>query len=161
MLLKSYFGSRLIANQGPDFSPEDSIANVARLVHVENHDRDLVVHAKAEGGRIHDLQPFRERFSEREAIVEFRVRVSIWVSIIYAGDFCGFQDDVGANLARPQRRGRVGRKIRITCAGGENNNATKFEMADGAAQNEGLGHVFHFDGRLNTRFNPHLSERAA
>src|SRR5207249_8422996 len=130
---------RFIANESPDFSPKHGIANVARLIHIENHDRNLVIHTKAERGGIHDLQPFRERFGKREAIVESRVRVGIWISIINASDVGGFQYDFGANLARSQSCCRVGRKVGITCAGGENNNAPQFEMADGAPRNEGFG----------------------
>src|SRR6266481_5839453 len=41
---------RLIANERPDFSPEHGISNVARFIHIEHHDGDLVVHAKTERG---------------------------------------------------------------------------------------------------------------
>ncbi len=56
------------------------------------------------------------------------------------------------NLARAQGRGRIGGKIRITGAGGEDHDAAEFEMPDGAAENERLGHVFHFDRGLDACF---------
>jgi len=39
---------KLIANQCPDFSPKHGIANIGGVVHSENDNRYLVVHAQAE-----------------------------------------------------------------------------------------------------------------
>ena len=64
------------------------------------------------------------------------------------------------NLARAQRGGRVGGKIRVAGAGDENDDATQFEMPNGAAQDERLGHIFHFDRGLHARFDADLIERA-
>src|SRR5215468_7245454 len=91
-----------IANQSSNVSPEHSVAQDSGLVHVEHNNRDFVVHAKTERGRIHDLETFRERFGEREAVVTARVRIFVWVTIINAVDFCGFQDHVCADLAGAQ-----------------------------------------------------------
>ena len=71
-----------IANERPDFSPEHGIADVARFVHIEDHDGDFVIHTKAERGRIHDLQSFRERFSKSNAFVEPRIRLGIRIAIV-------------------------------------------------------------------------------
>ena len=61
------------------------------------------------------------------------------------------------NLARAQRRGRVGGKIGIAGAGDENDDAAQLEMADRAAEDERLGHVFHFDRRLHAGFDADLT----
>src|SRR5436305_471653 len=48
-------GLALAANESAYFATQDSVPDVARLVHVEDDHADLVVHTKAEGGRIHHL----------------------------------------------------------------------------------------------------------
>src|SRR6266478_5069884 len=93
MQLKISLWPRLISNQRPDFSTEHGIMNVAWFVHIEHHDRDFVVHAKAERGGIHDLETFRERFGESDPLVAFRVCVGIWIAIVNTVHFCRFQDD--------------------------------------------------------------------
>src|SRR5215475_11981373 len=122
-----------IANQSSNISPQHSVAQDSRLVHVEHNDRDFVVHAETERGRIHDLETLRERFGKGEAVVTVRLRKLVRVAIINAVDFCGFEDHVGANLAGPQRCRRVRGKIRVTGAGSENNNSAQFQMPNGAA----------------------------
>ena len=74
--------------------------------------------------------------------------------------FVAFRMMSAPNLARAQRRGRVGGKIGIAGAGDENDDAAQFEMANGAAEDERLGHVFHFDRGLHARFDAGLLERA-
>src|SRR5215475_8132224 len=92
-----------IANQSSNISPQHSVAQDSRLVHVEHNDRDFVVHAETERGRIHDLETLRDGFGEREAVVTACVRKLVWVTIINAVDLCGFENHVGANLAGAQR----------------------------------------------------------
>ena len=90
----------------------------------------------------------------------FASGVEIRVAIVDAVHLCRLQNDVRANLAGAQGRGRVGGKIRIAGAGDENDDAAQFEMPDGAAEDERLGHVFHFDGGLDASFDADLVERA-
>ena len=132
-------------------SPEHGVANIARLVHVENDDRNLVIHAKAEGGRVHHLQPFGQRFGVADLLVALRVRVHVRVAIVNAVDFGRLQDNVRPDFARAQSRGRVGRKIRVAGAGDENDDAAQFKMPDGPAEDERLGDIFHFDRGLDPR----------
>src|SRR6516162_5461787 len=121
-----------IANQSSNVSSEHSVTQDSRFVHVEDNDRDLVVHAKTERCRIHDLETLRERFGEREAIVTARVRKLVRVSIINAIDLCGFQNHVRANLARSQCGRRVRGKIGVTGACSENHNPAQLKMPNGA-----------------------------
>src|ERR1051325_7528100 len=83
---------RFIANQSSNVLPEYSVAQDSRLVHVKHNDRDFVVHAETERGRIHDLETLRERLGECEAVVTACVRKLVWVTIINAVDLRGFQD---------------------------------------------------------------------
>src|SRR5262245_63511143 len=150
-----------IANQSSNVSPEHCVTQDSRLVHVEHNDRDFVVHAETEGRRIHDLETLRERFGERETIVATRVRKLVWVTIINAVDLRGFQDHVRSNLTCAQRCRRVGRKIRVTGAGGENYNPAQLQMPNSAAEDEWLGHIIHLDRSLDAGLDADLLECAS
>src|ERR671925_412856 len=80
----------------------------------------------------------------------------IWLNV-YLG---GFQDDIGLNLTRSQCCCRVCGKVRVTGASGENDHSSKFQMANGAAEDEWLGHIFHFYRCLNTGCHTDLLECA-
>src|SRR5262249_5728398 len=150
-----------IANQSSNVLPEYSVAQDSGLVHVEHHDRDFVVHAKTERGRVHDLETLRERFGKREAIVTARVRKLVRVAIINAVDLCGFEDHVRANLAGAQCCRRVSRKIRITGAGSENNNSAEFQMSNSATEDERLGYIIHLNRGLDAGLDSDLLQRAS
>ena len=62
------------------------------------------------------------------------------------------------SMAR-KRGGGVGREIGIAGAAGEDHDAAFFQMADGAAANEGLGDLIHLNRGLHARVDPLLLER--
>src|SRR5271167_4647746 len=68
------------------------------------------------------------------------------IGVINTVDAGGFQDDVGLDFHGAQGAGSVGGKIRIAGTGGENDHATFFEVANGAAANERFGNLLHGDG---------------
>src|SRR2546430_12300193 len=147
--------------RSPNFTTQYGIANAAGFIHVENHDRYFVVHAKAERGRVHDLQTPREGFGERQPVEAPRVRVFFRIGIVPAINLSGFQDYIGTNFARPQSRRCVRGKIWISSSRCENDDAAELQMADGAPENEWFGHISHIDGGLHTCFNTHVVEGAA
>jgi hypothetical protein len=55
----SFAPQLLISDQGTDLFSEDGVADVGWVMHIENKDRDFVIHAEAKGGRVHYFQPFR------------------------------------------------------------------------------------------------------
>src|SRR6476660_3860573 len=150
-----------IANQSSNVLPEYSVAQDSGLVHIEHNDRDFVVHAETERGRIHDLETLRERFGERNAFVTARVRKLVWVAIINAIDLCSFEDDVCANLTGAQGCRCVRGKIRVTGAGSENDDSAQLQMPNGTTEDERLGYIFHFDRGLDTGLDSDLLECAS
>src|ERR1019366_8622662 len=72
------------------------------------------------------------------------------VGVVDTVHFGGFEDGVGFDFHGAQRGGRVGREIRVAGAAGEDDDASFFEVADGAAPDEGLGNLVHLNGRLHT-----------
>ncbi len=71
----------------------------------------------------------------------------------------GLQNHVGLDLHGAQRRGRVGGKIGIAGARGENHDAAFFEMPRGAPANERLGDLLHLDRAQQARVATLLFER--
>src|SRR5580700_10154104 len=62
-------------DQGPDFLSSDPSQNRVLLVQVEDQDGDVVIKAKREGGRIHDLQALLQRVDEGDFVVFDRIVV--------------------------------------------------------------------------------------
>ena len=76
-----------------------------------------------------------------------------------AVDLGALEDHVGLHLHRAQRGGGVGREVGIAGAGGEDDHAALFEVADGAAADERLGDGAHLDGGRDTRDDADVLER--
>ena len=91
----------------------------------------------------------RQRLGVADLFVAFRVRVVVRIAIVNAIDLCCLQNHVRADLARAQRGGGISGKIGIAGAGDENDDPSQFEVTNGAAENERLGHIFHFDRGLD------------
>src|SRR3954469_7126130 len=82
--------------------------DVALVVHVEDVERDAVLHAERERGEVHHAEPALERLHVRDLVDELRVGVLAWVGREYALDaVLGHEDRLGVDLARPQRGRRV------------------------------------------------------
>ena len=89
-----------------------------------------------------------------------RRRVRLRVGGVDAVDpVLGHQDDLGVDLVRAQRGGRVGREERVAGAGGEDDDAALLEVADRAAADVGLGDLGDRDRRLHARVDALLLER--
>ncbi len=71
------------------------------------------------------------------------------IGVVDAVNFCRFENGIGFDFHGAQRRGGVGREIRIAGASGEDNDPSFFEVADGAATDERLGNLIHLDGGLH------------
>src|SRR4029079_8179664 len=74
-------------------------------------------------------------------------------------DLGGLQQDLGPDLDRPQRRGGVGREVRVAGAGHEDRDATLLEVAHGAAADVRLGDLVHRDRAHDPHRDPHPLDR--
>ena len=124
----------------------DGALDVARRPQVEDDDRQPVVHAQRNRGRVHHLQALFEHLQVRDAIEADRVGLEHRVGVVDAVDLRGLEDDLGLDLHRAQRRRRIGAEEGIAGAGAEDDDAALFEVADGAAADERLGDRAHLDG---------------
>ena len=74
-----------------------------------------------------------------------RVWVEHRIGGVDAVDLRALEDDVGLHLHGAQRGRGVGGEVGVAGAGGEDDDAALFEVADGAAADERLGDGAHLD----------------
>src|SRR4029077_215555 len=89
------------------------------LEDAEDVDRQFLVAAQREGGRVHHFEVARDRLVEADLRVALRARVALGIGGVDAVDLGTLQHDLGAHLAAAQRRRRVGGEERIAGAGGK------------------------------------------
>src|SRR3954454_3679 len=134
--------------------------DVALVVHVEDVERDAVLHAERERGEVHHAQPPLERLHVRDLVDELGRRVLARVGREHALDaVLGHEDRLGVDLAGAQRGGGVGREERVPRAGGEDDDAPLLEMAHRAAADVGLGDLADVERGLHARVDVELLER--
>src|SRR5205085_9750491 len=95
---KFWRGAVLIANEGPDFSAQDRVSKNARLIHIENDDWNLVVHAQTKRGRVHYLEPLSQSLRVADAVIPFGVRIFVGIRIVDAIDLGCLQNYLRAYL---------------------------------------------------------------
>src|SRR6266576_4718612 len=112
LIIESSSGLRFAANQCPYLSTEHDVPEIARLIHVEDDDRNFVIHAQTKRGGIHYLKTLGQRFGKRDPIVALGARIHGRVAVVNAVHFGSFQNNFRSNFARPQRGSGISRKIR-------------------------------------------------
>ena len=123
-------------------------------------DRERVLHAERERGRVHHAQAALDRLEMRQRRQERRVRVLLRVAVVDAPDpALRHQDRLGADLERAQGGGRVGREERVAGAGREDDDPALLEVPHGAASDVRLGDLRDLERRENAGVGPPPLER--
>ena len=144
---------------GPDLLAGGDAPDVA-LGELEDVDRQVVLHAERERGRVHHAQPALDRLEVRERRQERRVRVVLRVAVVDAPHaVLRHQDRLGADLERAQRGGRVGREERVAGAGREDHDAALLEVAHRPAADVRLGDLGDLERRQHARVGAAPLER--
>ena len=126
----------------------DESLDVPLVVEAEHVDRQPVVHAKRESGRVHDLQPALDRLLVRELGEERRGRVESRVTVVDAIDrVLPHQDGLGPDLERTERSGRIGGEERIAGTAGEDHDSAFLEVANRPPADVRLGDLGDRDRR--------------
>src|SRR5581483_5773959 len=137
----------------------EDAADVAGL-EAEDIDRQLVVHAQRERGRVHHLEAALDRLEVRQAGQELRVLVDARVAVVDPAHLVlRHQDRLGADLQGAERGRGVGREERVAGTGGEDHDAALLEVPDGAAANVRLGDLGDGDRREHARLGVSPLER--
>ncbi len=139
----------LAVDEGADGVAAEGVGEVAGRGEVEDDDGDMIVHAEAERGGIHHVEPLRDTLVEGDGVVAFGIRVFAGVGIIDAIDLCGFEDDIGSHFAGAEGGSGVGGEERVAGARSEYDDSVFIELGRSAAAYEGFRDVFHFDGGLD------------
>ena len=69
-------------NNGADIATKDGAGHIAVLAEIENHDRNLVVHAQAECRGIHDLELAADALLEAHPVKALGIRVFLRIGIV-------------------------------------------------------------------------------
>ena len=123
---------------------------------VEDHDRELVVHAERDGGGVHHLQAAVEHLDVAHARELHRRLVLGRIGGVDAVHLGGLEDHLRADLHRAQRPRGIGGEEWIARARREDDHAALLEVADGPPPDVGLGHRPHLDGREHAGGHPRL-----
>src|SRR2546423_3936073 len=148
-----------VAHTRADRFAHDDAHDVAGRPHVEDDDGEVVVHAQAYGGGVHHPELLPEHLAVGDAVVARGGRVFHGVVGVDAVNLRRLQNHVGLDFQSAQGRRRVGRKIRVPRARGEDDDAPLLKMPDGAAAYERLGDLRDVDGRKHTRVHARLLQR--
>ncbi len=103
------------------------------------------------------LRPCSSTFRYEISANFVAVAIEHRIGRVDAVDLRALEDDVRLHLHRPQRGGGVGGEVGVAGAGGEDDDAAFFEVADGAPADERLGDGAHLDGRGHARGTPMCS----
>ena len=133
-------------HDGADPLSADDPIYVRFVRHVEDVDREVVVHAERQRRRIHHPEAAFDRFAVGDRRQELGVGDLGGIGVVDPFDaVLGHQDRLGVDLECPQRRGRVGREERVAGAGREDHDPTLLEVTHRAAADVGLGDLADLD----------------
>src|SRR5947208_3383794 len=101
-------------------------------IQIENPNGQPVVAAHGNGGGIHHAQVFGQDLQIAHLVVHYGVGELERVLIVDAVDAGGLSDNFGVDLQRAQCGRGVGREVGVGGSGGEDDDASFFQVPDGA-----------------------------
>src|SRR3954453_23461013 len=124
-----------VGDERADLLTEQGPRDVSRAFHAEHDHGELVLHAEAEGRRVHHPQALHDRVVEGDRLELLGVGVGARVGVVDAVDaVLGDEHGVALDLEGALGADRVGGEERHTGAGTEDHDALLLEVADGAAR---------------------------
>ena len=143
----------------PSSSPMHDALERAGLEDAEHLDRQLLVAAQRERGRVHHLQVLDDRLVEADLGVARRARVLLRVGGVDAVDLGRLQHDLRADLGAAQRGRGVGGEERVAGAGGEDDDLAFLEVLQRLGPHVGLDDLLDADRRHHARRHALLAHR--
>src|ERR1022692_2206037 len=125
--------------------------HVALAHQVEDDDRQVVVHAQANGRRVHELQLTAQDLAVVEPVEQVRVRSLARVGVVDALHLGALQNGFGTDFQRPLRRAGIGREEWRAKPGPENDDPALLQVPDRPPRYVRLRHLAHGDRRLDPR----------
>src|ERR1017187_383076 len=127
------------------FTEHDAL-DIARLIHVEDDHGQVVVFTQTDRRQVHYLQALAENFHIGDFVIFHGIFKQNRIGVVNALNFSALQEHIRFDFHRAQAGGSIGREKGITNAGGEDDDATLFEMAHRASTKVGLGNLIHENG---------------
>ena len=148
-----------MTDPGSDGLSHHDALDVPGLADVEDDDRQFVVHAERDGGRVHHLEPPLERRQVRHLGEELGIGNLLRVGAVHAVDPSRLEEELRLDLHRPQCCGAVGREVGVSRATREDHDAALLDVPHRAAANERLGDRADLDGGHHPGDDADLLER--
>src|SRR5271157_2045908 len=148
-----------VADPGADRIAHDRALDVALFLEVEYQNRQVVLHAHADRGHVHDLELIAHDLLEAQVRIEHRVRVLFRVGRVDAVHASGLEQDLDAELLAPQRGGCVGRHERASRAAGQDDDPAAAQVRQRPPADERLGDLLHADGGHEPGLAAHALKR--
>src|SRR5215510_11913458 len=117
--------------------------DVAVFGHIKDEDLQVVVFAERDGGSVHKREFFLQDSIVTQLFYLHRVRILPRVGCVDTPDPGRLHQNIRLNLQRAHGRGRVRGEEWLSDSGGEDDDPTFFEMADGPAADERLRDLTH------------------
>jgi len=136
-------------NQGAQHLTADRSRDITFNEKVENQDRQVVIAAQANRGRVGDLEITGQDIVIGQARESARLWIASRIAVVHAVNGLRHENDLGTHLKSTLSCGGVGRKIWSTKAGAENDNATFLQVSHGSPGHVGFGYLSHRDGSLH------------
>ena len=129
------------------------------LPQVEHEDWQIVLHTQRNRRSIHHTHSQFQSLHIGQLIEALGVRVLVWVLGIDTVHLGGLDQQVGVDLHRPERRGRIGSEIRVARATTDNHRTSLLKVSDRTKTDIWLGNRTHLDSSLHAGDNPHTLQR--
>ncbi len=136
----------LSRDERPELFAFNDAEDIPAFAHREDDHGQRVVLAERDSGDVHDAQAELDDVRVGDLVILGSGGVLLGVCGVDAVDAGGFEEDLGADLHRAQAGRGVGGEVGVSGAGGEDDDASFFQMADGTAADVGLGDLVHLDG---------------
>ena len=137
----------LSRDERADLLSADDADDVSGFAHAEDHHGHVVVFAERYGSGIHDAEVEAENVRVGDLLEFGGFVVEFGIGGVDAVDGGGLEEYVGFDLHGAEAGGGVGGEEGVAGASGEDDDATLFEVAHGAAADVRFGDLVHFDGR--------------
>src|SRR6476646_8940886 len=152
-------GSAPALDQRADVFTAQHALQHTRLAHVEDPQGQVAVAAQRKCSGVHHLQVAGDHLVVIEPLEADRVAMFLRILVVHAIDLGRLEQQVGADLDRPQCSAGIGGEKRIARSGGEDDDATLLEVADRASTDVVLADVVDLDRAHYPRPTAELLQR--
>ena len=145
-----------IPYKGSDLLAADHPQQITWLVHIEDDDGQLILHAQGKGGHIHDLKVLADAFLEGDGLEFLRRGIFFGVCGIDAVHACALENDFRVDLDGAEGARGVGGEIRVPGSRAKDDDTAFLDVPDRPAPDIGFRYLFHLYRALQAGIDAYL-----